>query len=248
MDEPEIPSDAEVDAQVRALLAALPQPGPMPDDVVARISAELDDEAILRVDRGPLSHAERDSAVLAPLIRQRQRPRPLFAVAAVAAAAAVVAVGGSALHLKTRPQGAAVLGTATTLLTPSNASIRTTPDAISRLANPNLHLQLSRTSYTADNLASNARVALTRPDAPPQVLEAEAPRLGPLATEAGLTSCLDALGLPTDVPVRVDLADYEDLPAAVIVVTTAAGSTVRVVARSCTTGHPAVVVGSTPVG
>lgn len=232
--------DPVVQARIRELLAAAPDPGPLPEHVTQRIESLLSDEVALRVDPGPLAQqaqqtqAERDRAVLAPLIRQRQRPRPLFALAAVAAAAAVVAVGGSALHLNKQTNGAASLGDASAIIA--------TPTAPS-----NLHIQLSSTNYTAADLPAQARTMLTRPDTPSQVLAAEAPTLGPIATEEGLGACLTAHSLPTDVPVHVDVASYEEKPAAIIVVTEDGRSTVRVVERTCTTGNPATVAQSTAV-
>ncbi|NUR16602.1 MAG: hypothetical protein HOQ13_09860, partial [Dermatophilaceae bacterium] len=98
---PEPRLDPAVAAQVTALLAAAPDPGPMPADVEARISAALADVARLRVDPGPLlaagqvdeaAHGEglsTDSNVVAMPTRA-SRPRPIYLVAAVAAAAAVV--------------------------------------------------------------------------------------------------------------------------------------------------------------
>lgn len=230
----------------------------MPALVAQRIESLLSDEVALRVDPGPLqsaapyrasarashraSHrasddaADHDAAILGPLIRQRQRPRPLFAVAAVAAAAAVVAVGGSALHLTKRPNGTASLGNPGAFVSaPSGPS------------HPNLHIQLSSTGYTAAGLPVQARALLARPDTPLQVLAAEAPALGPIATEVGLLSCLREHGLPTDVPVHVDLASYEGRPAAVIVVTQTDRSTVRVVERSCTAGDPAALTAAVDV-
>ncbi|WP_343994674.1 hypothetical protein, partial [Terrabacter terrae] len=49
--------DPELDRHVRALLADVPDPGPMPAAVSRRISAALLDEARLRVDPGPLAVA-----------------------------------------------------------------------------------------------------------------------------------------------------------------------------------------------
>ena len=112
---------------------------------------------------------------------------------------------------------------------------------------PNLHIQLSATDYTAATLTTRARAMLNRPDAPIGVLAAEAPTLGPIATEVGLESCLRAHSLPTDVPVHVDLATYEGRPAAVIVVTQAGSSSVRVVERTCQVGNPALLSEATPV-
>jgi len=222
-----------VEARVRELLAAAPDAGPMPEHVAQRIESLLIDEVALRVDPGPLTRADEDPAAIAPLIRQRQRPRTVLALAAVAAAAAVVAVGGSALHLNKRANGTASLGNPSV-----TATSPTTRD---------FHIQLSETDYTEADLAGQARAMLDRPAAPIQVLAAEAPTLGPIATEVGLESCLTAHSLPTDVPVHVDIATYEGRPAAVIVVTQNGRSTVRVVERTCTSGHPAGLTAATPV-
>lgn len=248
------PLDPGTEARVRELLSAAPDPGPMPALVAQQIESLLSDEVALRVDPGPLqsaapyrasaraSHrasddaADHDAAILGPLIRQRQRPRPLFAVAAVAAAAAVVAVGGSTLHLTKRPNGTASLG--------NPGAFVSAPVGPSH---PNLHIQLSSTGYTAAGLPVQARALLDRPDTPLQVLAAEAPTLGPIATEVGLLSCLREHGLPTDVPVHVDLASYEGRPAAVIVVTQSDRITVRVVERSCTAGDPAALTAAIDV-
>jgi hypothetical protein len=102
--------------------------------------------------------------------------------------------------------------------------------------NANLHIQLSSTDYRSITLAAQTRQMVTNPDIPLQVLAAEAPTLGPIATEVGLESCLGALGLPTDVPIHVDLATYEGAPAAVIAVTRGGETTVRVVDRTCQAG------------
>ncbi|WP_353509063.1 hypothetical protein [Intrasporangium sp.] len=229
--------DPAVEARIRELLAAAPGPGPMPEHVTQRIESLLSDEVALRVDPGPLNRSTPDQAIVAPLIRQRQRPRPVLAVAAVAAAAAVVAVGGSALHLSKRANGTASVG---------GSSVTMTPSATSPFR-PNFHVQLSDTAYTEANLAGQARAMLRSPDAPIETLAAEGPKLGPIATEIGLESCLTAHSLPTDVPVYVDLATFEGSPAAVIVVTEGGRSTVRVVERTCTLGHPAPLAGATPV-
>lgn len=241
--------DPAVEARVRELLAAAPDPGPMPEHVTQRIESLLSDEVALRVDPGPITHSDPDQAVIAPLIRQRQRPRPLLAVAAVAAAAAVVAVGGSALHLNKRANGTASVGNpSTAVTTPTVSSDPTGPIAAPvGPSRPNFHLQLSETDYTAADLAEQARAMLNHPGAPIQVLAAESPTLGPIATEVGLASCLTAHSLPTDVPVNVDLATYEGRPAAIIVVTEDGRSTVRVVERTCTAGHPAPLTEPTPV-
>jgi hypothetical protein len=249
--------DPDVDSHVRALLASIPDPGAMPERFAGRIEAALREEARLKVDPGPLTSDELDNAVLAPLLRQRQRPRPLLAAAAVAAAAAVVAVGGSALHLSKRANGEASLGDPSAVVTtPGRPSVSATaptptgasPASSASSSDPNLHIQLSRTAYDAANLPVRARALLTKPDAPVQVLAAEAPLLGPIATPTGLTSCLRELGVPLGSVVHTDLATYEGRPVAVIVVSAGpGGDTAWVVRRSCTTGAPAIVQGAIPV-
>ncbi len=92
-----------------------------------------------------------------------------------------------------------------------------------------------------------ARDLVTQPDAPLQVLAAEAPLLGPIATPIGLRSCLEELGVPRSATVHADLATYAGEPAAVIVTTLAGADTAWVVGRQCSTGQPALVAGPMPV-
>ena len=269
-----VPADdlpPDVDAAVRRLLAALPDPGPMPTPVAGRVGAALAEAARLRIEPGPLSAlpepqwgpmsgplsetgstappgtaAERDAAVLAPLIARRQRPRPVLALAAVAAAAALVAVGGSALHLTKRPLGAASLGNPGFTTVATNGP-RSTPSDTLGSSDPDLHIQLSRTAYDAASLPTLARELVNQPDAPVPVLAAEAPLLGPIATEVGLRSCLAELGVPPDADVHADLASYEGEPAAVIMTSLRGRATAYVVGRECSTGRSALVAGPTPV-
>lgn len=265
------------EARVRALLAAAAATGPMPHDVSARIEAALADEARLRVDPAPTRAVDLDDAVLTPLIRQRQRPRPFLAVAAVAAATAVVAVGASALHQTKRPNVAAALGdttvtmtsgvptsptpTGTSSLGDDGAAVRTPTPVPPSLRPPstlpasplpgptnrNLHIQASTTAYDATSLPTLARHLLSQPGTALPPLAAEAPHLGPVATETGLTSCLDALGIPTNQPVHADLAFFDGKPAVVIVASSAGGDTAYVVARTCSAGDAQVLHPATPV-
>ena len=250
--------DPELDRHVRALLADVPEPGPMPADVSRRISAALLDEARLRVDPGPLASAGSDQGrhgtdgrrdtgggALLEMPSARGRRRPAYLVAAVAAAAAVVAVGASALHVTKRPNGAAALG----------AGYTSGAQATSPLPAPTadgLHIQLSRTAYTSSGLAAQARILLDHPGPPIGDLAAESPAIGPIATPIGLASCLEAVGAidaahPAPDSVSADLATFDGRPAAVVVVTRGGASTAWAVARSCTTGAPGVLTGATPV-
>ncbi|MFM6848001.1 MAG: hypothetical protein ACKOVB_02735 [Terrabacter sp.] len=251
---PEPRLDPAVEARVTALLAAAPDPGPMPPDVEARISAALADVARLRVDPGPLLEARRgeeaahraapsaDSNVVAMQARAN-RPKPIYLAAAVAAAAAVVAVGASALHVTKRPNGAAIVGD-----TRSSSATPTSGGA----ANDGLHTQLSTTAYDRGNLATKARALLDRPGQPLRDLAAESPSIGPIGTAIGLEACLEAVGAldaanPTPDAVSADLATFEGRPAVVVVVTRGGASTAWAVERSCSTGTPGVLKGATPV-
>jgi hypothetical protein len=223
---------------VRALLAAAPDPGPMPAELADRVGTALADEARLRVDPAPIRVTDPDQAVLVPLVRRHPRPRPLLAVAAVAAAAAVVVVGATSLRLAQRPDVTALLGGSSASVTTASG----TPDRT-----PGLHIQLSETAYDAANLPVLGRELLTHPSAPIRELAAESPYIGPIATDVGMTACLDALGIPTTEPVHADLAFYEGAPAVVIVASSLKGDTAYVVKRSCTRGDAAVIRGATPV-
>lgn len=233
-----------VEEQLRDLLAAASDPGSMPEGVESRIARALSDEARARQTRAtaappvPRRPGQADHDVLSPLIRQRQRPRTLFAAAAVAAAAAVVAVGGSALHLNERAGDAAVAVAAST---PTQGRPAT------QGSDPLVHIQLSTTAYDATTLMANARDLLTSPRAPLRDGAAEAPSLGPIATEIGLASCVRALGVTSLDAVSVDLATYAGEPAAIIVVTNDGASTAYAVRRSCTTDSPELLLGATPI-
>ncbi len=250
-DDPTDELTPEVDATVRRLLAGLPDPGPMPTPVVVSVGAALTEAARLRIHPGPLSRetvgmapGTRDTAAPIPLLDQRRRPRPALALAAVAAAAALVVVGGSALHLTKRPLGAASVGNAgfPSPGTPGAAGSRTPGSN-----DPALHIQLSRTDYAAATLPALARDLADLPDAPVQVLAAESPLLGPIATQVGLRSCLDALGVSPSATVHADLATYAGEPAAVIMTSSGGADAAYVVGRECSTGRPALVAGPVPV-
>lgn len=249
-----------------------PMPNPMPDPVAQRIGAALAAEARLRVDPGPLRPAEHagstgstgSSGTVTPFGRPGPRRRAWMAVAAVAAAAAVIATGGSLLHLNKRTDAAASLSGPTTgtrpRSTPGGAASAptpagpTSPSAPSSVlpGSPTVHIQLSSTKYAAGNLAQNTRRLLNGPGPEIGTRSAEAPSIGPLATPIGLASCLRALPVDGTSPVSavsVDLASYDNAPAAVVVVThdAASASTAWVVERSCSQGDPHVIKAATLV-
>ena len=81
---------------IRALLASLPDPGPMPDDLVERIGARLAVEQAHREQGGATSFAARSDSVI-DLAAERSHRRPGRTVALMGAAAAGLLVATMAL-------------------------------------------------------------------------------------------------------------------------------------------------------
>ena len=232
---------AEVDEQVTtALTAALAERGSEP--------RHIDDLAVRRLrtalaadDAGPLP-ADVEERIVAALVAEGmpapvavapaghrrhlllpswapERPRPRW-VLAVGAAAAVAVVG--------------VVGTVVV-----RAVRDTTPDE--RVAA--VTVGTSQHRYDAASLGAQARRLV---DTPGSGVTGDA-AAGPLATRAGVDSCLRGLGLQGASAVAVDLATYDGRPAAVLVATSAGRTTAWVVARSCSAGAPGLVRGDVPV-
>lgn len=242
MDTPTRPSEPADDedlgsAEVRDLLASQPSPGPMPEEVFARISAALREEQATRADDGGLTD-ELGLAEVSPLrpeqapTREAEPRTPRRWGRALAAAAAVAAVG--------------VLGTlavrGTSSPGPNTAAPGVTPTAAS-----SLHIQLSQSSYSQGSLPDEARKLLETPSATLAPADAASPALGPIATKAGLDACLASLGESGAQAVTVDIATYEGMPAAIIVVTKDNRTTVYAVQRDCATGDPKILQDSVPV-
>lgn len=78
-------------------------------------------------------------------------------------------------------------------------------------------------------------------------LSAESPSLGPIATPVGARTCADALGIPADAGILVDLSEVDGLPAAVLVVHADTGRSAWAVDRSCTTGNTGLIRGPVPL-
>jgi hypothetical protein len=74
-------------------------------------------------------------------------------------------------------------------------------------------------------------------------LSAESPALGPIATPLGARACADALGIPADAGILVDVSEVDGVSAAVLVVHAADGRTGWAVDRSCTTGNTGLIRG-----
>ena len=237
---------------VRALLASLPEPEPMPAYLVERISASL---AAEQANRSPAP----TGATVIPLARRRPLRTMALGLAGVAAAALVVGVvGTSVLHRPDQSSsGAAASMSTATRGTPSapapssapaqgNGSHGTGTQGLA--ATPPMHIQMSSTRYTRGSFAAQAgALATSGPAHPVQPLTGESPGIGPIATPTGLASCLRALGVGRVDDVTADLSFYEGTPAVVIVTVSGSARTAYAVKRSCSTGnlgllHPGVPV------
>lgn len=260
------PSSDDDPTGVQQLLATLPDPGPMPPDLIARITASLEHE---QEQRGPRSPNVRPLPPRPQAARRdadesgRGTSRGL--IVALSGAAAAAAVGGVVMinvlapHRNTDPSATAQLYVAapgaaspTTAPEPGGATRGGStvnpgatasagegaqggdPDAThpSGPATLDLHVQASGHRYTQSDLAREAGQLWRSPAAPLAPLSAEAPGIGPLGTELGMSACLSALGLDTSRAVA-DLAFYENAPAVIVVTDNAVGTQVRVVDRRC---------------
>jgi hypothetical protein len=239
---------------IRALLAALPDPGPMPADLVARITASIAEE-----------QAAREGSAVVPL---RRRGWGWQHLGAAAAAAVVLAVGIPALLTGTGPgdvmaslNGSASSDSAGSAATadseagapadagsgPSSAGGNTVaprsqtpgptdqrvPGSVSRVS-----LVASGTAYTSAGLATQAATLGSTFDVSSAAKDATVPD-----GEAGLRACLTALGVRDWAPVRGDVATLDGIPAVIALVEGGTTTTVYAVSPGCDAQHPSLLAG-----
>ncbi len=252
---------------MRALLASLPDPGPMPDDLVARISAALAVEAQRGDGIDQLwsldAHAEESrasddeqatadgGAAVVPLRRRRLGLRHLAVAAAVLG---VLSLGG--FLVRSLPGDVmAAFGTTGGSADSAAGEARDSAagsDALALVAPPagsgEVVVVMSGVDHAADRLDVTARELDNGTLDPIAELSAESPSLGPIATQIGARSCATALGIPTDAGILVDVSEVDGVSAAVLVVHSDAGRTAWAVDRSCTTGTTGLIRGPVPLG
>jgi hypothetical protein len=234
------PEDHDDPTGVRALLAGLGDPGPMPADLVERINASIAAEQRARsVER-----------TVVPLRRRRPSwPKVGLAAAAVAA----VAVGVPAL-LGTGPGNVlASLGGDSSSSADSAAGSASAPlesaaprtDAGNRALSDTgaVTLVASGTAYTSAALGVQARTVLDH--APSGHLGTKG---DPASSVAGLRDCLTALGVATWMPVTGDVGTFDGRPAVVAVVGGDTGQSVYAVGTDCDASHPTIIAGPVPLG
>ena len=227
---------------MRALLASLPEPGPMPEDLVSRITAALAAEA----DAG----SSASGATVVPLPRRRLQLKHLGVAAAVVGALGLggvvlstapnglTASGGDESAQDARsavggsPQGGAESGA-------GSAGVALVPAA----GTGEVVVVMSGRAYEAATLGEGADLLARGQDELLRSLAAESPGIGPIGTPIGARTCADALGVPSSAGVLVDVAEVDGRPAAVLVVDAGAGTTAYAVERSCTTGTTGLIDG-----
>lgn len=273
---------------MRELLRGLPDPGPMPSDLVDRIHASLAALPTFDAD-GPVGesgdltdfgtgpsegqsvHGVRavgssptDVRSVHDVSRGTVTPiRPSFWArhGSKAAVAAVVLVGGGALAsgplglwgsgASSSSDSAAVAGAGSDSGTDggqaagdgdmSTDSGAAPEEARGSAVKGPVIVRHSGRDYASASLASDLTAATTGPTTRP--LTAESPGIGPIGTEIGVRSCLEALGLPPESGADVDLASLDGTPAAMVIVALDGGRTAYAVGRDCTTGNPHVLAG-----
>ena len=226
---------------VRELLAGLPDPGPMPPEVTARILAALDAERLRAADTPAPTGSPTPATGSTPSSGSTPGPRstPTWGRWLVGgAAASVVALAGVGLLDTLGGSGDDSAGSVASSLAEGAARDASPPAAV---------VTMTMTDYTRANLATQA-ASLRRAGAPTVAPFAdEPPSIGPIASPLGAASCAHALGVPGSATVRVDIATLEGSPAAIVLVDDAGELTAYAVSRSCTTGEPGLLVGPVPV-
>ena len=243
---------------MRALLANLPEPGPMPDDLVARISAALTVEAqrgdgidqLWSLDHDPAAGPsgrkdESDAGAQVVPLRRRLGLRHLGVAAAVVAVLGlggflVKSVPGDVMASFGTAGGSSDAGVAADSAAGSKAE---TALVAPQAGSGEVVVVMSGVDHTSDRLDVTARELDDGTLDPIADLSPESPSLGPIATPIGARSCATALGIPADAGILVDVSEVDGVSAAVLVVHSDQGRTAWAVDRSCTTGNTGLIRG-----
>jgi len=242
--------DDEDPTGMRALLRGLPDPGPMPDDLVQRIQSALSDLPAL--DGGAEEDVFRGTS-------SSGRTSWWGRHAGRAAVAAVVLLGGGAVVSgslgilgggddSTMSAGSSVESGQSDSQSGQSGDARALGDSsgdngasVQQVALGPVLVRHSGRAYTSAGLPAQLADASSGPTTAP--LTAESPAIGPIGTELGVRSCLVALGLPRASAADVDLASLDGTPAAVLVVRLGGERTAYAVGRDCTTGNASLLTG-----
>lgn len=237
---------------MRALLRGLPDPGPMPDDLVDRIQASLADLPPLE---GQSSAVSRGTVSSRPSWWARHGSHVAVAAVLVIGGGAVASIPWGDIGSGSVDDSAASGGSDSSDMAGDQAKTysESDPDAAGpQVAQGGAEAVLGAVSirqsdrdYRAEGLANQVSGGAAGATLPP--LMAETPSIGPIGTEIGVRSCLEALGLPRATRADVDLGTLDGTPTAVLVVTLGGERTAYAVGRNCTTGSPSVLAGPIPL-
>ncbi len=235
---------------MRDLLRSLSDSGPMPDDLVARITSALADEQQART--------------VVPLRRPMSGLRAWPRYAAAAAVTGIALTGGgialrmltdgsvtsaasSAGRANTSEAAAASTGTRAFDSSSSSSPVASAAEAAPLPSVPGgalTQVTMSERVYAVDTLAENARLALTSPAQVIRDFAAESPAIGPIGTPIGARDCASALGITATAAVLTDLGTSAGMPVALVVATAPDGTrTAYLVERDCRLGHPGLIAG-----
>ncbi len=260
---------------MRELLGSLPDPGPMPDHLVARITAALQQESRARAggsgngDVAPVSGwppppapealtaasglagpGDAGDADVVPLRRRRA-----WVLGAAAAAVVVLGLGGIVVDRLSEGGLVASLGVSQSgddAGVAESAAGGAAPEsaAVAEDAALGVVVVATGTDYTATSLGGLAAVLPTTPGTDAgTALRDDTGASGGLAAPSAARSCADGLGIAPAEAVTVDLSTFDGHDAAVVVATAADGTArAWAVERSCTATDPGVIEGPVRVG
>lgn len=237
---------------MRALLRGLPDPGPMPADLVARIQASLAEQPHPQHSHAEQPHAAGGGRVVeleGYRSRRTARKGPWLA-----AAAGLLAVAGGGVIASGGPTSMiAALGGGHSSASGVPASVERSPqDTAASAGSPaQVRVVMTNGAWSGTDLAAAASAALgARGTSAPTVNPStpSSPALGAIATADGGRDCATALGVPADSTVLIDLGTHDGAPTALVVATTAQGQrTAYLVGRNCRTGHSELRIGPQPL-
>ncbi len=247
---------------VRALLAALPDPGPMPGTVSERLYARLaalehpaavpdvpdDGDAWLLGSPEATSSLDEDGVTSGQDGRQPGArvitlgrggvQRRWFALGAAAATVAALSVGVGMISRSGAGVSASISASAQ-----AGTQDGSGVDGVDHNPAQKVHVELSTRVYTNANLAVLAQSLLDSPGPSMASGVAAPPDAGALGTADGVTECVTTLGESDADAVSVDLASFNGQPAAIIVVIDGALKQAFAVERSCGKGDPQLIFG-----
>ncbi len=257
LDPSEDAANDPVQAAVRTLLMTAPDPGPMPADLSRRIEDSLAQAAVRRAgdhelfdelgfgEPGAVVPVDSSNDVIVfagesehdgdrgdggdRVGRMPRRRWPL--IGAAAAGVALLAIAAAVVTNQSR--------------TNDNGLARIPPQGTTGGSAGSVHVQVSSTVYTKTDLATGAQTLIASPG--PDASAGDAISVGPLVTQAGAAACVAALGASDAGAVSIDIATYENQPAAIVVVRRTDSTTVYAVERDCGAGDAGIIQDSVPV-